>query len=55
VALGWQGGVEGRKLECGSVLYTAIGELVGWSHQIWIRIAEPAAEVPQASEPARGA
>jgi hypothetical protein len=39
VAIGWQIGLDGRKLQCGSALTTAAGALVGWSHQTWIRIA----------------
>jgi hypothetical protein len=39
VAMGWRIGLDGRKLTCGSALHTADGELAGWSHQTWIRIA----------------
>jgi hypothetical protein len=39
VAMGWRIGLEGRKLLCGSALHTAGGDLVGCSHQTWIRIA----------------
>lgn len=38
VAMGWRIGDKGRKLFCGSALHTADGDLVGWSHQTWIRI-----------------
>jgi hypothetical protein len=39
VAMGWRIGLDGRKLLCGSALHTATGDLAGWSHQTWIRIA----------------
>jgi len=39
VAMGWRIGLDGRKLLCGSALHTAAGDLVGWTHQTWIRIA----------------
>ena len=39
VTLGWQSGVDGRKLRCGSALTTADGTLLGWSDQTWIRLA----------------
>jgi hypothetical protein len=39
VAMGWEIGIDGRKLQCGSALTTADGTVLGWSHQTWIRIA----------------
>jgi hypothetical protein len=39
VVMGWRIGLDGRKLFCGSALHTATGDLVGLSHQTWIRIA----------------
>lgn len=39
VVMGWQVGVDGRKLQCGSALTTASGDLLGWSQQTWIRVA----------------
>ncbi len=40
VVTGWQHGLEGRKLLCSSSLRTAAGDLLGWSQQTWIRIAD---------------
>jgi hypothetical protein len=40
VVTGWQRGAERRKLSCGSLLRTAAGDLLGWSQQTWIRIAD---------------
>jgi hypothetical protein len=40
VATGWRIGLDGRKLLCGSALrHAGTSDLVGWSHQTWIRIA----------------
>lgn len=39
VVTGWQLGLDGRKLRCGSALRTAAGTLLGWSLQTWIRVA----------------
>jgi hypothetical protein len=40
VVTGWRRGEEGRKLYCASSLRTAAGELLGWSQQTWIRVAD---------------
>jgi len=39
VVMGWQEGIDGRKLQCGSALTTASGDLLGWSEQTWIRLS----------------
>lgn len=38
VALGWQLGAEGRKVQTGSALFGGDGELAGRAHATWIRL-----------------
>jgi hypothetical protein len=39
VAMGWRIDTDGRKLHCGSALFTPAGELIARSRQTWIRLS----------------
>lgn len=38
VVIGWRRGREGRKLYGGAAVFTAVGELLGSSHAVWIEL-----------------
>ncbi|MGQ0804711.1 MAG: PaaI family thioesterase [Actinomycetota bacterium] len=40
VAVGWRIGVEGRKLDAGSVIFDAAGDVIGAARATWIRLKE---------------